>query len=124
MSRRKTPIPPRALPKFRAAALTAALVLGCGLAPVALALAPRPGEPVAVLTLFPDAPVPRAVATSQAPILWLSTGGHVAVLDAAGRDTAADLRRAGALLVLAAGPIGACLPGFRLPSTLTGTIQP
>lgn len=124
MRGRKTPIPPRALPELRAAALTAALILGCGLAPVALALAPRPGEPVAVLTLFPDAPVPRAVAASRAPILWLSTGGHVAILDAAGRDTAADLRRAGALLVLAAGPIGACLPGFRPPLTLTGTIQP
>ncbi|MDN3574274.1 hypothetical protein [Methylobacterium longum] len=100
------------------------MVLGCGLAPVALALAPRPGEPVAVVTLFPDAPVPKAVNASGAPILWLSSGGHVAVLEAAGRGTAADLRRAGALLVLAAGPLGACPPGFRLPSTLSGTTRP
>lgn len=104
----------------RTFALTCAMVTGCGLAPAALALAPRPGEPVAVLTLFPDAPVPRAVAASGAPILWLSPGGHVAVVDAARHDTVADLRRAGALLVLAAGPLGACLPGLRLPSSLTG----
>ena len=109
-----------ALPPLRAAGLTCALVAVCGLAPVALALAPRPGEPVAVLTLFPDAPVPKAVAASGASILWLSRGGHVVVLDAPGRDAAAVLRRAGALLVLAAGPLGACLPGNRPSPTLTG----
>ncbi|GLS55093.1 hypothetical protein GCM10007886_32770 [Methylobacterium gregans] len=109
------------LPPLRVAALACALVAGCGLAPVALALAPRPGEPIAVLTLFPDAPIPKAVAASGASILWLSTGGHVAVLDASGRDAAADLRRAGAFLVLAAGPMGACLPGYRPPPILTGS---
>ena len=109
-----------ALPSIRDLGLVFALVAGCGLAPVALALAPRPGEPVAVLTLFPDGPVPKAVAASGASILWLSTGGHVAVLDAPGRDAAADLRRAGALLVLAAGPLGTCLPGFRPPSKRAG----
>lgn len=112
--------PSRVLPPLRTFALTCAMVAGCGLAPVALALAPRPGEPVAVLTLFPDAPVPKAVAASGASILWLSTGGHVAVVDAPGHDAAADLRRAGALLVLAAGPLGTCLPGLRLPSNRTG----
>ncbi|AWB24952.1 hypothetical protein DA075_18280 [Methylobacterium currus] len=112
--------PSPAVPSLRAAALTCALVAGCGLVPAALALAPRPGEPVAVITLFPDAPVPKAVAASGAPILWLSTGGHVAMLDASGRDAAADLRRAGALLVLAAGPLGACLPGYRPSPPLTG----
>lgn len=116
--------PPQPVSRRRATLLTGALVAVCGLAPAALALAPRPGEPVAVLTLFPDAPIPRAVAASGAPILWLSPGGHVAVLDAAGRDTAADLHRAGALLVLAAGPLGACLPGFRHSSNLTGRTQP
>lgn len=113
--------PPGILPPLRPFALTCAMVAGCGLAPVALALAPRPGEPVAVLTLFPDAPIPKAVAASGASILWLSTGGHVAVLDASGRDAAADLRRAGAFLVLAAGPLGACFPGYRSPPILTGS---
>ncbi|KZB98963.1 hypothetical protein AU375_04766 [Methylobacterium radiotolerans] len=116
--------PPGILPPLRPFALTCAMVAGCGLAPVALALAPRPGEPVAIITLFPDGPVPKAVATAAAPILWLSAGGHVAVVDARGGDTAADLRRAGALLVLAAGPLGTCLPGFRPPSNLTGTTRP
>ena len=95
------------LPPLRVAALTCALVAGCGLAPVALAL-------------VPDAPIPQAVAASGASILWLSTGGHVAVLDASGGDAAADLRRAGAFIVLAAGPLGACLPGYRPPPILTG----
>ncbi|WP_449410005.1 hypothetical protein [Methylobacterium komagatae] len=104
--------------------LTGALVVGCGIAPAALALAPRPGEPVAILTLFPDAPVPRAVAATGATILWLSAGGRVAVVDAAGRDLAGDLRRAGAFLVLAAGPLGTCLPGLGRPSTLAGLPQP
>ncbi|MGE7157164.1 hypothetical protein ACQKJ1_25935 [Methylorubrum rhodesianum] len=113
-----------ALPPLHAASLTCALVAGCGLAPAALALVPRPDEPVAAITLFPDAPVPKAVAASGLALLWLSPGGHVAVLDAAGRDAAADLRRAGVLLVLAAGPLGACLPGYRPRPTLTGTTQP
>jgi hypothetical protein len=110
--------------RLRAAALTSALVAGCGLAPVALALTPRAGEPVAVFTPFPDAAVPRAVAATGAPILWLSSAGHVAVLDGTEPDLVAVLRRSGAVLVLAAGPLGPCLPGFRLPSTLAGTRQP
>ncbi|GJE74257.1 hypothetical protein [Methylorubrum suomiense] len=117
-----TPSP--ALSSLRAAAVTCALIVGCGLAPVALTLAPRPGEPVAVITLFPDAPVPKAVTASGAPILWLSAGGHVAVLYAPGRDVAAHLRRAGALLVLAAGPLGTCLPSYRPSANLTGPSTP
>ncbi|APX86060.1 NADH dehydrogenase [Methylorubrum extorquens] len=124
MRERTTRSPARSPRPTHALALTCAIVAACGLAPVALALAPRPGEPVAVVTLFPDGPVPKTVATSGAPILWLSRGGHVAVLGSDGRDVAADLRRAGAFLVLAAGPLGACLPGLRLPSTLTGPPQP
>ena len=65
-----------------------------------------------------------AVAAAGAPILWLSAGGHIAVLGPAGRDIATDLHRGGAVLVLAAGPLGACLPGLRLPSTLTGPPRP
>ncbi|WP_408903042.1 hypothetical protein [Methylobacterium radiotolerans] len=103
---------------------TGALVATCGLAPAVVALAPRAGEPVAVFTLFPDAPIPHAVVASGAPILWLSTGGHVAVVDAAGHDTVAELRRNGALLVLAAGPLGTCFAGFGPSSTLAGLDQP
>lgn len=104
----------------RAAITTCALIVVCGLSPVALALAPRPGEPVVVLTLLPDTPVPKAVVASGAPILWLSSGGRVAVLDARGLDTVRDLRRHGAFLVLAAGPLGSCLPDLRLTPTFTG----
>lgn len=120
----KTGEPPQARARSRGTALAGALVAGCGLAPAALALAPRPGEPVAVITPFPDAPVPHAVAASGARILWLSAGGHVVVVDIAGSDAAAELRRSGALLVLAAGPLGTCLPGFQPSATLTGPPRP
>lgn len=110
--------------RLRAFAMTVVLVAGCGLAPVALALAPRPGEPVAVFSPFPDAPVPYAVAASGAPILWLSGAGRIAVLDGTDPDLVAVLRRAGAVLVLAAGPLGPCLPGSRHPATLAGSRQP
>jgi hypothetical protein len=89
-----------------------------------MALVPRSGEPVVVLTLFPDAPIPHAVAASGAPILWLSAGGYVAVVSSTGRDAAADLRRGGAFLVLAAGPLGTCMQGQRPPTTLAGLPQP
>lgn len=114
----------QARPRLHAVGSTCAIVAVCGLAPVALALAPRPDEPVVVLTLLPDAPVPKAVAASGAPILWLSSGGRVAVLNARGRDTADELRRHGAVLVLAAGPLGSCLPGFQPTPILTGPPQP
>jgi hypothetical protein len=103
----------------RTAAFTCGLVLTCGLAPVVLALEPRPGEPIVVFTLRPDAPIPRAVLASGASVLWLSAGGHVAVIDGTRSDLTTELRRSGAL-VLAAGPMGACLPGFRRPTALTG----
>ncbi|TXM95077.1 hypothetical protein FV223_02065 [Methylobacterium sp. WL116] len=106
----------------RTAALSCGLVLTCGLAPVVLALEPRPGEPVVVLTLRPDAPIPRAVLASGASVLWLSSGGHVAVLDGTRSGLTTELRRSGAL-VLAAGPLGACLPGVRRPAALTGLAQ-
>jgi len=107
----------------RTTAFACGLVLTCGLAPVVLALEPRPGEPIVVLTLQPDAPIPRAVLASGASILWLSAGGHVAVLDGTPPDLTTELRRSGAL-VLAAGPLGACLPGTRRPVTLIGLTQP
>lgn len=105
-------------------ATTCGLVMACGLIPAALALAPRPGEPVVALTLFPDAPMPHAVAASGARLLWLLPGGHVAVLAGDTPDLAANLRRSGTLLVLAAGPLGACLPGTRPTPMLTGPSQP
>lgn len=110
--------------RIRLVLRASALVAACGLAPAALALAPRSGRPVVVLTLMPDAPIPRAVAGSGASILWLSSGGHVAVLHADGRDVAADLRRHGAYLVAAAGPLGGCLPGFLPPVPPIPSSQP
>lgn len=109
---------PRPKPtRLRMVVQASTLVVACGLTPAALALTPRSGQPVVVLTLSPDAPIPRAVAESGAPILWLSSGGHIAVVHADGRDVAADLRRHGAYLIAAAGPLSGCLPEFRFSAT-------
>ena len=116
---------PRLRPsRLRMVVQASSLVVACGLAPAALALTPRPGQPVVVLTLSPDAPIPRAVAESGAPILWLSSGGHVAVVHADGRDVASDLRRHGAYLIASAGPLGGCFPGLRFSSTYAQPSMP
>lgn len=112
------------LARHRKVVRASSLVLAFGLAPAALALTPRPGQPVVVLTLIPDAPVPHAIAESGASILWVSAKGHVAVLHADRQDLAADLRRKGVYLVAAAGPLGGCLPSLPLPATLTAPSQP
>lgn len=116
-------VPANGKRRVHSAAVAFGLVLVCGLTPAALALAPRPGEPVVVLTVLPDAPLPRAVAASDVPILWLSAGGHVAVLDGTKPGLITELRRSGAV-VLAAGPLGTCLPAMRRPVSLTGLPQP
>jgi hypothetical protein len=95
---------------LRSKALVVGFVLLSGLAPVVLALCPRPGEPVAVVTFVPDAPLPRAIAAAGGQILWMSTHGHVAVLHASRPDLVEALYRAGATLVLAASPLSGCLP--------------
>lgn len=96
------------------------LVLSCGIAPVALALAPRPGETVIVLTLRPDAAIPRPILGSNARILTASPQGHFVTVPDASRDLVADLYRNGATLVLAAAPLIGCLPrGTLSPSFRT-----
>lgn len=95
---------------LRTVATAALLILSCGMAPVALALAPRPGETVIVLTLRPDGAIPRPVLVSNARILTASPQGHFVTVPEASRDLVADLYRNGATLVLAAAPLVGCLP--------------
>ena len=82
----------------------------CALAPVALALDPRPGRPIAVVTLMPDAPLPTAVAATEARILWMSSQGRIVILDAATPDLIAALYRGGATLVVSAALFAGCSP--------------
>lgn len=95
---------------YRNVGTTCCLALLCGLAPAALALAPKAGEPVAVLALRPAAALAAAVAAGT-EILSMSAGGRVVVLRAATDDLAAALRRDPTILVLAAAPLAGCLPG-------------
>ena len=101
-----------------------ALVIGfavlCGLAPAALALSPRSGEPVAVLTLFPDAVLPRAVTRTDARILWMSANGRVVVLHSSQPNLVSVLYRDGATLVLAASFLSGCMPSTSRTSSLSG----
>jgi hypothetical protein len=101
---------------LRPLAVAMLLVLFCGLAPVALALAPRPGEPVVVLTLRPDGSIPASVLASDAAILAASAEGHAVVLASASPGLVDELYRHGATLVLAAAPLSGCLP-LRLSAT-------
>lgn len=102
----------------------ACFVLLCGLAPVALALSPRVGEPIAVLRLMPDVPVPAAIAEADVRLLWMSSGGHVVVLSAATPELIGALYRDGAFIVLAAAPMSGCSPEAVATSPLTGNRQP
>lgn len=106
-----TPAPRRALEAIVGPlGATVLLVLLCGLAPVALALAPRAGEPVVVLTFSPDAPLPASVLANDVPVLAASPGGHAVVLATSTPGLVRNLYERGATLVLAAEPLGACLP--------------
>lgn len=111
-------------PAPKSVALIISFALICGLTPVALALSPRPGEPVAVLTLFPDAALPRSVASIDARILWMSAYGHVVILHLARPDLVGGLYRGGATLVLAASPLGGCLPSTPTSSPPRGDPHP
>lgn len=93
------------------------LTLGCGLLPVVLSLVPRPGEAVVVLTLWPDASVPRAILATEASVLTASTHGHLVIVPEASSGLVAALYQNGATLVLAAAPLGGCLPRAPLSHT-------
>ena len=85
-------------------------ILFCGMAPVALSLAPRPDQPVAVVTLMPDAPLPRAIVATDARVLWMSSQGRIVILSAASSSLVAELYRGGATLVIAAALFAGCGP--------------
>lgn len=97
-------------------AATAGFVLACALAPVSLALTPRDGEAVLVLTLWPDSVIPSLIAASGASVLAGSSGGHLVVVPEATPALVTSLYRNGAALVLAAALFGGCLSA-RPPSS-------
>jgi len=93
-------------------ALTATLfALVAGTAPAALALAPKPAGPVAVVVApwAESGEAARIVAAGNGTITGASHDGAVAIARSADADFVARLYRAGALLVLDAGAVAACL---------------
>ena len=95
-------------------ALTAALfVLVAGTAPAALALAPKTADPVAVVVApwAESGEAVRIVAAVNGTITGASHGGAVAIARSADADAdfVTRLYRAGALLVLDAAAVTACL---------------
>lgn len=101
--------------------VSAAFVALCGLAPVALAVTPRDGEPIAVLRPRPTSLVPQSVATHESAILWMSSLGHVVLLRASTPNLIRDLYHEDAALILAAAQLAGCLlQGKHAPSSITG----
>lgn len=80
----------------------------CGLAPAALALAPRAGEPVAVVA-SPWAPkAPAIVAAADGVLIDAGRARIVAIATSDASDFVARLYRAGAALVLDGRGAGLC----------------
>lgn len=120
---RKDPVVTRAggWARYRVGTTIAVFVALCGLAPAALALRPREGEPIALVRLRPRTLVPDAVGNSDARVLWMSAQGHVLVLHASTPDLISALYRDDAALILAAAPLTSCLPrAGATPSITTG----
>jgi hypothetical protein len=85
--------------------------LFAGTMPTALALAPKAAGPVAVVVApwAADGEAARIVAAADGTIIGTTRGGHVAIGQFAGADAITQLYRAGALLVLDAAAVAACL---------------
>jgi hypothetical protein len=88
-------------------ALTAALV------PAALALAPRPADPVTVLVppWAAAGEAARVVAAADGALVATARAGRIAIARSADEDFVSRLYRAGALVVIDARAVSACF-GF------------
>lgn len=108
---------------WRSISSASAFVLACALPSVALTLAPRPDQPIVALAFRSDAVLALLAARPDAELLWMSGAGRVAVLRSGDPTLAAGLYQAGAILVLAAGPLGGCLPAYESSPTITGATK-
>jgi hypothetical protein len=103
--------------------MAAGFVLVAGGMPAALALAPQPGEPVAVIA-FPwadSAAAMRIVGAAGGLLLEAPHHGRIAIATSAEPEFAGRLYRSGAALVVDAASVVGCLPadGHRLFSGRT-----
>jgi hypothetical protein len=91
--------------------IAALFALFAGTVPTALALAPKAESPVAVVVApwAAAGEAARIVATANGTILGATRSGHVAIGQFGAADVVTRLYQAGALLVLDAAPVAACL---------------
>jgi hypothetical protein len=110
---------------MRQIAMVAGFALVAGATPAALALAPQPGAPVAVIALsWTDVGAAmRIVAAADGLLLEAPHGGRIAIATSAEPEFAARLYRSGAALVIDGAAVIACLPaeGHRLFLKRTAT---
>jgi len=92
-------------------AIAGVFALLAGSLPAALALAPKPGAPVAVIAApwAADGAALRIVAAAEGTVLDTARDGGIAIAAAAGDDFVGRLYRSGAVLVLDGAALSACL---------------
>jgi len=110
-------------PRVRHVLIAAAFALLAGAAPAALALAPKAAGPVAIIVApwAAAGEAARIVAAVNGTIVGSARGGDVAIARFDSADFEARLYQAGALLVLDAGFVAACLTIERDHSPTTRT---
>lgn len=108
---------------WRSILLTSATILVGALPAVALTLAPQPDQPVVAFTVRQGAALALLAERPDAELLWTSGAGHVAVMRSGDPAFIAGLYRAGAILVLAAGPISGCLSPNSNPAAFSGATK-
>jgi hypothetical protein len=97
---------------MRHIAIAGCFALLAGSMPAALALAPQPGAPVAVI-VFPWADggaAVRIVAAADGLLLEAPHGGKIAIATSNAADFTARLYRSGAALVVDGAAVSGCLP--------------
>jgi hypothetical protein len=92
-------------------AVAGAFALLAGTLPAAVALAPKPGAPVAVIALpwEQDGAALRIVAAADGLLLAAAGGGGIAIATSVASDFIERLYRSGAVLVVDGATLSACL---------------
>lgn len=108
---------------WRSIVITSAVVLAGALPAVALTLAPQPDQPVVAFTFRQGEALALLAERPDAEMIWISGTGRIAVLRSGNPAFVAGLYRAGAILVLAAGPLGGCLPSNVTSAVLSGATK-
>jgi hypothetical protein len=101
----------RAKASVRSLIFAALFALFAGFTPVALALAPKATGAIAIVAApwAADGEAARVVAAANGTIVGATHGGNIVIAQSADADFVTQLYRSGALLVLDAAAVTACL---------------